>query len=130
MIFFINKILNYFLYTNYLFWTQNVKLGWIESKSQQLTSWDTRMRLMIIIPFFVTKSLARAMTHTCTVGRKRERVPTYLGTFHTSYIICRNVKIFKRYNFFSKRQKNCEGKKNREYFGMLYYFCDEFFLVN
>ncbi len=63
--------------------------------------------------FCVTKYLARAMIHTYTLERERERErereerePTYLGTFHTSYVICRNVEIFKRYVYFFLRDKN------------------------
>jgi hypothetical protein len=74
----LKQILFLFLYTNYLFWIQNVKLGGIESKSQQLTSWDTRM-IDDYHSFCVTKSLARAMTHTYTVERERNHLPWHLS---------------------------------------------------
>ncbi len=60
------------------------------------------------------------MTHTYTQLGEREREPTYLGTFHTNYIICRNVEIFKRYPCFSKRQKFVKEKKIEKSFGMFY----------
>ncbi len=105
----------YYLYTNYLFWNTKCQT-WVDRIQIPTTDpLGIQGWLMIIIPFCVTKSLAWAMNDTYIHNweREREGVPTYLGTFHTNYIICRNVEIFKRYIFFL-RDKNLWRKNKKE----------------